>query len=94
MKRLHVIAFSMGVVAFVGVNPSLAQDARTPQRGAETEIREIEDQLRTAKLKNDVQRLTQILDESYVEVNQNGNTRTKARNDRLVANLPDPVAGD
>jgi hypothetical protein len=79
MKRLVAAAVSIGlVVAWLGVTIVRTQDARvnTPA-GVTAQISDIEEQFRVAKLRNDVQRLDGILDENFVETNQNGNSRTK-----------------
>jgi hypothetical protein len=79
MRRRFTAAMSIGlVVGCLGKTVAWAQDTRgnTPREPA-TQIREIDEQFRVAKLRNDVQSLERILDESFVEMNQNGNSRTK-----------------
>jgi hypothetical protein len=81
MKRLFAATMSISVVvALLGVTPVLAQDAgvNTPRR-VEVQISDIEEQFRVAKLRNDVRSLDRILDRSFVETNQNGNSRTKTQ---------------
>ena len=77
MKRLLVAAMSIGVViAWLGVGPLRAQEARV-STGVAGQINDVEEQFRVAKLTNDAQSLDRLLDESFVETNQNGNSRTK-----------------
>lgn len=90
MKRLFATTMSIGVVvAWLGITPVRAQDARvnTP-RGVAAQISEVEEQFRVAKLRNDVQSLDRILDESFVETNQNGNSRTKSETIELFRSFP------
>jgi hypothetical protein len=78
VKQLLAPALLIGVVAWLGVSPSRARDSGVNQTGVDAQISDIEEQFRVAKLRNDVQSLDRILDESFVETNQNGNSRTKA----------------
>jgi Domain of unknown function (DUF4440) len=76
MKRLLALTLLIGVVVgWLVVGSSGAQESN--RGGVEAQIRDIEEQFRVAKLKNDVQSLDRILDTSFVETNQNGNSRTK-----------------
>ena len=79
MKRVVTAAMSLGlVVSCLGGSSAAAQNTRVDTaREAATQITEIEEQFRVAKLRNDVHSLDRILDESFVETNQNGNSRTK-----------------
>ena len=86
MKRLLPLALLIGVVASLGVSPSRAREIN--QSGVEAQITDIEEQFRVAKLKNDVQSLDRILDESFVGTNQNGNTRTKGEIIELFRSFP------
>ena len=76
MRLLLALTLFIGVVvAWLGVGSAGAQENN--RGGVEAQIRDIEEQFRVAKLKNDVQSLDRILDTSFVETNQNGNSRTK-----------------
>ena len=77
MRRLLALALLIGTVAWLGVGPSAPQDIN--RGGVEAQIRDIEEQFRVAKLKNDVRTLDRILDNSFVETNQNGNSRTRPK---------------
>jgi hypothetical protein len=90
MKGLFAATMSTGiVVAWLGLTYVRAQDAivDTP-RGVAAQVSDIEEQFRVAKLKNDVQSLDRILDESFVETNQNGNSRTKSETIELFRAFP------
>ena len=86
MRRLLALALLIGTVAWLGVGPSAPQDIN--RDGVEAQIRDIEEQFRVAKLKNDVRTLDRILDNSFVETNQNGNSRTKAETVELFRFFP------
>ncbi|PYQ87305.1 MAG: hypothetical protein DMG02_20975, partial [Acidobacteria bacterium] len=76
MNRLVALALLIGVVvAWLVVRSSGVQEIN--RDGVEAQIRDIEEQFRVAKLTNDVESLDRILDKSFVETNQNGNSRTK-----------------
>jgi len=76
MNRLLALALLIGVVvAWLVVRSSGVQEIN--RDGVEAQIRDIEEQFRVAKLTNDVESLDRILDKSFVETNQNGNSRTK-----------------
>ena len=76
MRLLLALTLFIGVVvAWLGVGSAGAQENN--RGGVEAQIRDIEEQFRVAKLKNDAQSLDRILDTSFVETNQNGNSRTK-----------------
>ena len=90
MKRLVAATVSIGlVVAWLGATIVRTQDARvnTPA-GVTAQISDIEEQFRVAKLRNDVRRLDGILDENFVETNQNGNSRTKNQTIELFRSFP------
>jgi hypothetical protein len=77
MKRLLATVMSIVVgIVWLGVSPLRAQEARVAV-GVASQINDVEEQFRVAKLRNDVQSLARLLDESFVETNQNGNSRTK-----------------
>jgi hypothetical protein len=76
----------IGTVACLGGGPSAAQEIN--RGGVEAQIRDIEEQFRVAKLKNDVRTLDRILDKSFVETNQNGNSRTKDETLELFGSFP------
>ena len=87
MKRSLVLALLIGVVVpWFGVTASKAQERS--RGGVEARIRDIEEQFRVAKLENDVRSLESILDESFVETNQNGNSRTKKEIVELFRSFP------
>ena len=86
MKQLFAVALLTGIATWDGVSPTRAQEIN--RSGVEAQIRNIEEQFRAAKLKNDVRSLDQILDESFVETNQNGNSRTKADTLELFRSFP------
>lgn len=86
MKRsltatMSVFVFTVGVA----VSPIWGQNAND---GVADQIRDIEEQFRVAKLRNDVQSLDRILDEAFVETNQNGNSRTKNETIELFRTFP------
>lgn len=90
MKRLLAATMSISVVvAWLGVSPLRAQDAMVnTARGVPPQISDIEEQFRVAKLRNDVQSLDRILDESFVGTNQNGVSRTKNDMIELFRSFP------
>lgn len=89
MKRLLAATVLIGVVGWLGVTQLRAQGARvnTPS-GVDAQISDIEEQFRVAKIRNDVQSLDRILDEAFVETNQNGNSRTKNETIELFRSFP------
>ncbi len=88
MRPLFTRALLIGALAWIGVAPSAAQAQEMNRDGIEAQIRDIEEQFRVAKLKNDVRILDRILDKSFVETNQNGNSRTKNETVELFKSFP------
>jgi hypothetical protein len=77
------------VVASLQVHQTTAQVAPAGQRGVEPSvIVAVEEQFRLAKLQNDVDALARILDEPFLETNQNGNVRNKSEMLALFASFP------
>jgi hypothetical protein len=52
---------------------------RPPTLNAEEQVRRLEEQFRVAKLRNDVGTLNDLLDDAFVETNQNGTRETRRR---------------
>jgi TonB family protein len=52
---------------------------RRPALGPEEQVKRLEEQFRVAKLRHDVGALSDLLDDAFVETNQNGNTNNKAQ---------------
>jgi hypothetical protein len=78
MKGAQVVVALAVVVASVQLSQARSQVAVGGSRGVEASaIAGLEEQFRLAKLQNDVSTLSRILDEGFVETNQNGTVRDK-----------------
>lgn len=79
MKRFMWIGALMLGAGLTGTQPSNAQTGSrdTTRLAAESRIFGAEEQYRRAKLQNDTTALAFVLNDQFVETNQNGNSRTK-----------------
>jgi uncharacterized protein (TIGR02246 family) len=88
MKRIVLAAVCVVLCAFVTSAPASAA-SKAADQAAEKQIRQIEEELRTAVVKGDAATFERVLADDYTTTNVNGLTRTKAQ---LIKDIKSGVA--
>jgi hypothetical protein len=90
MKRALLIGVLMLAAGLSGARPSRAQSVTqsAAQLATEAQVFGAEDQFRRAKVENNTATLGVLLNEAFLETNQNGNSRNKAEMISLFESFP------
>jgi hypothetical protein len=83
-------AFVVAALLALGLAPLVvrAQNPPVAESGVADEIRQAEERFRLAKLSHDVATLERILNDAFVETNQNGRSRDKRQTIDLFRTFP------